>query len=134
MRKRECKARQTGRKERTGVDHTATTMHVVEAEEDLLCNLLYEVLWDALALMALDEAEQVLAEDLEDHADMGTVGAFVAKMVEKGDDMGSPGVSLGRRGCGVRVGWGGTDGGSGGCDEALEELYLVEGGLCVARG
>ena len=73
-------------------------MHVIESQEDLFCDLLDEMGRDAFALVALDEPEQVLAEDLEDHADVGAVGALVAKVVEKGDDMGSTGVRLrGRR-------------------------------------
>jgi hypothetical protein len=37
--------------------------------------------------MAFDKPEEVLTEDLEDHADMDAVGAFMAEMVEEGDDV-----------------------------------------------
>jgi hypothetical protein len=36
---------------------------------------------NAFSLMAFDEAEEVLAEDLKDHADVCTVRALMAKMV-----------------------------------------------------
>jgi hypothetical protein len=109
-------------------------MHVVEALEDLLRDLLDEVFWDALALMPLDEAEQVFAEDLKDHAYVGAVGALVAKVVEEGDDMGSAWVGLGGRWGRVRGVGCGIYGRGGGCDETLEELDLVQRRFCVARG
>lgn len=65
---------------------------------------------------ALDEAEQVLAQDLEDHADMDSVGPTVLERVEQADDM-----SAARM---VRVG----------TVYAVEELDLVYGGLCVVGG
>jgi hypothetical protein len=42
---------------RTGVNDPTTAVHVIEAEEDLLCNLTNEVLGDALSLVTLDETE-----------------------------------------------------------------------------
>ena len=106
-------------------------MHVIESQEDLFCDLLDEMGRDAFALVALDEPEQVLAEDLEDHADVGAVGAFVAKVVEKGDDMGSAGVCLRGRCWRMRVFWRGLDGRRGGRDQPLEELDLVQRRLGV---
>ena len=108
-------------------------MHVIESEEDLFCDLLDEMGRDAFALVALDEPEQVLAEDLEDHADMGAVRALVAKVVEKGDDMGSTGMRLCGRSRRMRVFWCGLYWRRGGGDQALEELDLVQCRLCVAR-
>jgi len=61
------------------------------------------VLWDALALVTLDETKEVLAEDLKDHADVCSIGTSVSKVVEEGDDMRSAGMSLGRGGSGVWV-------------------------------
>jgi hypothetical protein len=58
-------------------------------------------------LVTFDETEEIFSEDLEDHANMCAVGAFVAEMIEKGDDVGTTRVSLGRRGWGVGVGGGG---------------------------
>jgi hypothetical protein len=67
---------------RTGVNDPTTTVHIIKAKEDLFSNLTNEVLGDALSLMALDQAEKVFTEDFENHADMGTMGTFVAKVVE----------------------------------------------------
>lgn len=89
--------------------NATTAMHVIQPEQDLLRDLLDQSLRDAAALMALDEPEQVLAEDLEDHADVGAVRALVAEVVEEGDDVGAAGVGLGGGGRGVRVGGGGCD-------------------------
>lgn len=68
---------------RTGVNDPTTTVHIIKAKEDLLSNLANEVLGDALSLMPLDQAEKVFAEDFKNHAYMGTMGAFVAKVVEE---------------------------------------------------
>ena len=64
----------------------------------------------------LDQAEQVLAQHLEDHADVGAIGAFVFEGVEEGDDVLAPGV----------VGLG--------LDDLAEQLDLVDGGLGVVGG
>ena len=112
---------------RTGVNNPTTTVHIIKAKKDLLCDLANEMLGDALSLMTLDQAEEVFSENFENHAYMGTMGAFMAKVVEEGDDMGSARVGLRGRGGGS-----GRRGGSG--DEALEQLDLVERSLCVARG
>ena len=69
------------------MNDATTTVHVVEAEEDLFGDLLDEVHGHALVLMAFDQAQQVLAEHLEHHADVRAVGAFVSEVVEEGDDM-----------------------------------------------
>lgn len=47
----------------------------------------------ALVLMAANEAEEVLAENFEDHADVGAVRAYVFEVIKEGDDVGSTGVS-----------------------------------------
>ena len=61
-----------------------------------------------LVLVTLNEAEEILSEDLEDHADMGAVGSLVTEVIEEGDDVGTTGMSLGRGRRGVGVGWGGV--------------------------
>jgi hypothetical protein len=58
---------------------------------------------DALALVALDETKEVLTEDLKYHADVCSIGTFVSKVVEEGDDVRSSGMSLGGGGSGVWV-------------------------------
>jgi len=98
---------------RTGVNDPTTTVHIIEAKEDLFCNLANEMLGDALSLMTLDQAEKVFSEDFENHADMGSMGTFMAKVVQEGDDMGTTRMSLSGRGR-----WNGRGGGGG--DEALE--------------
>lgn len=112
---------------RTGVNDPTTTVHIVEAKEDLFCNLANEMLGYALSLMTLDQAKEVFSEDFENHAYMGPMRTFMAKVVQEGDDMGTARMGLRGRGRG-----GGRGGGSG--DEALKQLDLVEGSLCVAGG
>ena len=53
-----------------GHAHPATPVNVVQTQQDLLCNLLDDMWWDAAVLIPLDEAEQVLPEHLKDHADV----------------------------------------------------------------
>lgn len=72
---------------RTGVNDATTAVHVIEAEEDLLCNLTNEMLGDALSLVTLDEAEKVFTEDFENHADVGSMGTFMSKMIKKSSDV-----------------------------------------------
>jgi hypothetical protein len=66
---------------RTGVNNPTTTVHIIKTQEDLFCDLTNKVLGDAFSLMTLDQAEKVFAEDFENHADVGSVGTFVAKVV-----------------------------------------------------
>lgn len=99
-----------------GVDNATASVHVVQAEEDLLADLAHEPNWYALSLMSLDEAEEIFAQDLEHHANVNTIWALVLEMVEERDDVRTAGVGL--------VGG----------DETLEKLDFVEGGLGVAGG
>ena len=64
-------------------------MHVIEPQQNLLCNLLNEGHGHAFRLVSADEAEEVFAEDFENHADVGAVGPAMAKVVEESDDMAS---------------------------------------------
>jgi hypothetical protein len=79
------------------MDDAAASVHVVEAEEDLLCDLTNELHRHALILMALYEAQEIFAENLEYHADVSSVWTDMAEVIEKGDDMRSAWMSL-RRG------------------------------------
>lgn len=106
-------------------------MHVIQAQQDLLSDLPDDGHGHAFGLVPLDEPEEVLAEDFEDHADVRAVRACVLEVVEEGDDVGAAWVCEGRGGRGGRGGGGGWGGGG---DEPLEELDLVEGGPGVARG
>jgi hypothetical protein len=97
---------------RTGVNDPTTTVHIVETKEDLLCDLANEMLWDAFSLMALDQPEEVFAKDFENHADVGSMRTFMAKVIQERDDVGSARMGLrGRRRRGRR---------GGGGDEALK--------------
>lgn len=78
---------------------TATSVHVVEAKENLLRDLLDELHGHAFVLMAFNEAEQIFPQHLEYHAHVGTVGPFVLKVIEEADDMRTSGM-------GVRWRWG----------------------------
>lgn len=96
-----------------GMDDAAFAMEVVKAQEDLLGDLFDERHGNSTVVPLLDQAEQVLAEDFENHADMGAVGTFVLKRIEKTDDM-FPARMVGF-----------------GLDDLIEELDLVDGGLGV---
>lgn len=99
-----------------GVDDAALAVEVVEAQQDLFCDLLDQRHGDAAVVPALDEAQQVLAEDFKDHAHVDAVRALVVERVEQADDVLAAGVVL------VRV------------DDFFEQLDLVEGGFGVVGG
>jgi hypothetical protein len=44
--------------------------------------------------MPFDEAKKILAKDLEYHADVCTIGAFMPEVIKEGYDMGTAGMSL----------------------------------------
>lgn len=69
------------------MDDAAAPVHVVQPKQDLLRDLPDKRSWNALCLMPLDEAEQILPENLEDHADVGAIGTLVLEVVEEGDDV-----------------------------------------------
>lgn len=100
-----------------GVDDAADPVHVIQTQQNLLRDLLDDRGRDALGLVPLDESQEVLAEHLEDHADVRSVGALVLEVVEEGDDVVGSWVRLFE---------------SWGFDEPLEELDLVQSGLGVA--
>lgn len=95
------------------VNDLALLVKIVETEEDLFSDLLNDVRRNSSVLIPLDEAEQVLSQDLEHHANMRSIGTSVAKVVEELNDMSPAGM--------VRIRG----------DETLEELDLVESGLGV---
>jgi len=68
-----------------GMNDATTAMHVIEAEEDLLCDLTDEADGDAFVLMPPDQRQQIFAEDLKDHADMYAVRAPMPEVVQKRD-------------------------------------------------
>lgn len=108
-------------------------MHVVEAQKDLLCNLFDEVHGDTLVLMSLDQAEQILAQDLENHADVGAIGSFVPEVIQELDYVGFAWMCVRGRWGWVWILWCGCYGWRIRRDESLEELDLVQRCLCVPR-
>ncbi len=66
---------------------TTAPMHVIQTQQHLLRNLLHQPHRHTFTLMPLDQPEQVLPQDLEDHANMGPIGTFMPEMVEEGDDV-----------------------------------------------
>lgn len=99
-----------------GVDDAALAVQVVEAQQHLLGDLLDKRHGYAPMVPPLDQAQQVLAQDLKDHADVDAVGALVVERVEQTDDMLAAGVVLV------------------GVDDFFEQLDLVEGRLGVVGG
>jgi hypothetical protein len=99
-------------------------MHIIQPEQHLLGDLPDQSSRHARGLVAFDEAEEVLPEDLEDHADVLAVRADMLEVVEEGDDMAPAWMRLGWR---RRQGRGRHAGG----DEPLQELDLVQRGLGV---
>lgn len=69
------------------MDDTTTPVHIVEAQQNLLCNLLANVHWHTLVLMPFDQTEKVFSEDLKNHANMGAVGSLVPEMIKERDYM-----------------------------------------------
>lgn len=59
------------------VDDAALPVQVIQAEQNLLGDLLDKRHGDAAMIPPLDEAQQVLAQHLKHHAHVGSVGAFV---------------------------------------------------------
>jgi hypothetical protein len=70
-----------------GVDDLALGVQVVEAEQDLLRDLLDDVLRHAPVLIPLDQTQKVFAEDFKDHADMRAVHALMREVVDQPDDV-----------------------------------------------
>lgn len=98
-----------------GVDDSALAVDIVEAEEDLLGDLLADVIGHAAVVIPLDQSEQVFSEHLKHHADVGPVRPPVRKVVEERDDV--PSARMAR----VRL------------DHSLKQFDLVEGGFGVVR-
>lgn len=75
-----------------GVNDAALAVKIIEAEQDLFCDLLNKGHRDAPVIPPLDEAQEILAEDFEDHAYVSPVGALVLKRIEEADDVLATGV------------------------------------------
>jgi len=64
------------------VDYATHRVHVVETQQNLLGDAADHGQGDATVVVLLDQAEQVLAEQLEGHHEMFTVDAVMEKLVE----------------------------------------------------
>lgn len=95
------------------MNDSALVVQVVETEKDLLGDLLDNVLRHTSMLISLDQAQEVLAEHLEDHAHVRSVGTGVTEVVDEADDVTSSGVRGGR------------------IDDSLQQLNFVQGGFGV---
>lgn len=98
------------------VNDAAFPVEVVEAEENLLRDLLDEMHWDTPVLPALDQTQKVLAEDLKHHAYVLSIRARMLERVEERYDVRPTRVIR------VRL------------HNLLKQLYLVEGGLRIVTG
>ena len=67
------------------MNYTTTPVHIIEAEQNLFRNLLADAHGHTLVLMSLDQTKEILSKHLEDHANVGAVGALMPEMVKEGD-------------------------------------------------
>lgn len=70
-----------------GVDDSTLGVQVVQTEQDLFGDLLDDMLWDTSMLIALDQTEQVLAQDFKDHTDVVPIRPRVFKVVDEADNV-----------------------------------------------
>ena len=99
-----------------GVDDAAFPVEVVQTQQHLLRDLFDEGHGDSSVVPPFDQTQEILPQHLEDHADVGSVGALVLKRVQEADDVLAAGV------VGIRL------------DDLIKELDLVDGGLGVVGG
>lgn len=95
------------------MNDAAFRVQVIEPQQDLFRDLLDDVRGNPSMLVPLDQAQQVLAQHLEHHANVRSIGAGVSKVVEQLYRMASSGM-VGVRG-----------------DELLKQLDLVESRVCI---
>jgi hypothetical protein len=69
------------------MNDTATPVHIIEAQQNLLRNLLADVHGYTLVLMSLDQTKKVFSEHFKNHANMGAVGSLVPKMIQERDNV-----------------------------------------------
>lgn len=65
------------------MDDTTTPVHIIEAQQNLLRNLLADIHGYALVLMTLDQTKEVFPKHFKNHANMGAVWSFVPEMVKE---------------------------------------------------
>jgi len=87
------------------MNDTATPMHIIEAQQNLLRDLLADTHGDAFVLMPLDQTEEVFSKHFEHHANVCAVGSLMPEMVKEGDYMRSAGMRMCGGGRRVRIRW-----------------------------
>ena len=90
------------------MNHATTSVHPIQAQHYPICDLPNQGHGDPFILMSLYQTEQILAENLEDHAERNTIRAFMSGVIEEGDDERSARVSVSSRGRGG-LGWSGEE-------------------------
>jgi len=90
-------------------------MQIVKPQQDLFRDLLDERHGDSPVVPPLDQAQKVLPQHFEHHANMRSVGTLVLKRIQEADDMFTAGV--------VRIR----------LDNFIQKLDLVDGGFRVMR-
>ena len=85
------------------MNDTATPMHIIETQQNLLRNLLADSHGDAFVLMPLDQTEEVFSKHFEHHANVCAIGSLMSEMVKEGDYMRSAGMCMRGRGRRARI-------------------------------
>ncbi len=99
-----------------GVDDATFAVQVIQPEQHLFGDLLHEGHGYPSMFPSLDEAQQVLPQDLKHHADVHAVGTLVLERIEQADHM-----FLARM---IRIR----------LDDLVQQLDLINGGLGVVSG
>lgn len=94
----------------------AVPMEVIQTKQNLFCNLFDQGHGYASVIPPLDQAKKILAQNLEDHADMSAVWSFMLEGIQQTDNVLFAGM--------IRVG----------LDDLLQKLDLVDGRLGVMSG
>jgi hypothetical protein len=99
-----------------GMDNATLAMEVIQTKHHLLGDLLHEGHGNPAVVPTLNQTQQVLSEDLENHADVDTIRALVFEGVEQTDDMLATGMG--------RVG----------LNDAIQQFDFIDGGFGVVGG
>lgn len=98
-----------------GMDDATFTMQVIQPQQDLFGDLLHQGHGYSSMIPSLDEPQQILPQDLKNHADMHPVRTFVLERIQKAHDM-----FLARV---VRIR----------LDDLIQQLDLINGRLRIVR-
>lgn len=78
------------------MNDSAFIVQIVEAEQYLLGDLFDDMLRHTTMLVSFDQTEQILPKNLENHANVRTVGTGMFEVVHEADDVTPAGVRFGR--------------------------------------